>query len=174
MRMQQFNSFVRRLLLLAGVWWLLVGRDGSSWLLGGPVIVTLAAWRLDDVVDEQVRLRFRLRLWHLVRFVPFFVWRSLLGSCDVAWRAMHRRLPIAPVVYSYTLRLPAGSPARVFFASCINLLPGTLTASWEDDVLRVHVLTDGPRVMSELRTLECQVALLFGHPWTDDREGTIA
>jgi multicomponent Na+:H+ antiporter subunit E len=70
--------------------------------------------------------------------------------------------------------LPAGGPARVFFANCLNLLPGTLTASWEDDVLQVHVLTEGPQVMAELRNLERQVALLFGHPWTDRREDAVA
>ena len=164
------SSFVRRLLLLAGLWWLLAGSDGLSWLLGGPVILTLAVWRLDDVGGEEGRLR----LLRLLPFVPLFVWRTLMGSCDVAWRALHWRLPIAPVVYDYALRLPAGGPAQVFFANCLNLLPGTLTASWEDGVLRVHVLTDVPQAMAELRKLERQVALLFGHTWTDHWEDAAA
>jgi hypothetical protein len=45
-----------------------------------------------------------------------------------------------------------------------------LTASWEDRVLRVHLLTEVPRATAELRKLERQVALLFGHTWTDHRQ----
>jgi hypothetical protein len=70
--------------------------------------------------------------------------------------------------------LPADSPAAVFFANCLNLLPGTLTASWEDGVLRVHLLTEVPQATAELRKLERQVALLFGHTWTDHREDAAA
>jgi len=158
-----------RLLLLAGLWWLLAGRDATSWLFGGPVILVLAAWRLSDVDGAGGRLRLR----RLPVFVAQFAWRTLVGSCDVAWRALDRRLPIYPVVYDYPRRLPVGGPARVFFANSVNLLPGTLTAAWEDDVLRVHVLTSGPQAMSELRTLEGQIASLFGHTRAHDQEDTV-
>lgn len=166
--LQMMRRIVSRLLLLAGLWWLLAGRDGYSWLFVGPVILVLAAWRPGEADGAEGRLR----LWRLPVFVPLFVWRTLVGSCDVAWRALDRRLPIDPVMYDYPLRLPADSPARVFFANCINLLPGTLTASWEHDVLRVHVLTSGPQAMSELRTLERQIASLFGHTRAHGQEDT--
>jgi multicomponent Na+:H+ antiporter subunit E len=163
---QTWKCFGRRLVLLAGLWWLLAGRDAYSWLLGGPVILMLAAWRL----EARGGATSRFRVWRLAVFVPIFVWRSLVGSCDVAWRALQQRLPISPLVHDYPLRLPADSPAAVFFANCLNLLPGTLTASWENGVLRVHLLTDVPQATAELRKLERQVALLFGHTWTDHRE----
>jgi multicomponent Na+:H+ antiporter subunit E len=164
------KCFVRRLLLLAGLWWLLAGQDADSWLLGGPVILMLAAWRL----EARGGATSRFRVWRLAVFVPIFVWRSLLGSCDVARRALHQRLPISPLIHDYPLRLPADSPAAVLFANCLNLLPGTLTASWEDGVLRVHLLTEVPQATAELRKLERQVALLFGHTWTDHREDAAA
>jgi multicomponent Na+:H+ antiporter subunit E len=132
------------------------------------VILVLAAWRLGDAGGAEGRLR----LWRLPVFVPLFVWRPLVGSCDVAWRALDGRMPIDPVLYDYALRLPVGGPARVFFANCINLLPGTLTASWNDDMLRVHVLTSDPQAMSELRKLERQIALLFGHTRAHGQEDT--
>lgn len=166
MNRRSLLTFARRVLPLACLWWLLAGRDGGSWFFGGPVVLMLAAWQLEAGSERAYRVRLR----RLVGFVSFFVWRTLAGSCDVAWRAIHRRLPIAPVVADYSLRLPVGGPARVFFANCINLLPGTLSAAWEDDVLRVHVLTAGPHATEELRSLERQVALLFGLPWRDCRE----
>jgi multicomponent Na+:H+ antiporter subunit E len=166
MRRLKIKTFARRLLLLAGLWWLLAGQDAHSWLLGGPVILMLAAWR----VEASGGARSRFRVWRLTVFVPIFAWRSLLGSCDVAWRALNQRLPISPLIHDYALQLPADSPAAVFFANCLNLLPGSLTASWEDGVLRVHALTEVPQAMAELRKLERQVALLFGHTWKDHRE----
>jgi multicomponent Na+:H+ antiporter subunit E len=146
---------------MAALWWLLTRGNGGSWLIGGPIIVLMAAWRLDEIQLSEARFH-PGQLWY---FIPFFVWRSLLGSCDVAWRALHRRLPIAPAVRPYLTQLPVAGPARVFFANTVSLLPGTLTASWTDDALYVHVLTDGPHVVAELRRLEHQVAQLFGCEW---------
>lgn len=37
--------------------------------------------------------------------VPFFLWHSLNGGVDVAWRAFHPRLPITPELIEYPLRL---------------------------------------------------------------------
>jgi multisubunit Na+/H+ antiporter MnhE subunit len=163
---QTLKRYVHRLLLLVGLWWLLAGQDVGSWILGGPVILTLAAWRLESRGGPTSNFQ----VWRLSIFVPIFMWRSLLGSSDVAWRALQQRLPISPKIYHYPLRLPAKSPAAVFFANCLNLTPGTLTASWEGQSLRIHVLTEGPQAMAELRKLERQVALLFGQVWTGDWE----
>jgi multisubunit Na+/H+ antiporter MnhE subunit len=80
------RRFVCRLLLLAGLWWLLAGGDGWSWLIGGPVISVLAVWRLSDAGGEEERLQ----LWRLPMFVPLFVWRMCVGSCDAV--AAHGRL----------------------------------------------------------------------------------
>ena len=154
----RIGAFLVRVVLLGLLWWVLTGGESDSWLLGGPVILFLAAWRL----SESVAVRGRFRPWRLVSFVPYFVWRSLVGSCDVAWRAVHRRLPISPAVWSFTFRLPEG-PARVVCTNCINMLPGTLTAAWDGDVLRIHLLVAGPRPLRELRQLEDRVGLLFGH-----------
>jgi multicomponent Na+:H+ antiporter subunit E len=171
MHTQMLISFVCRLLPLAALWWVLTGGDTIAWLFGGPVIVVLAAWRSDHASTSEGKLRF----WQLLQFVPYFVARTLLGSCDVAWRAIHVRLPITPVVRGYTFRLPEGSAARVFFANCLNLLPGTLTACWQaENELQVHVLTDSPQAVAQLRRLERRVALLFGHEWVTSQEDASA
>lgn len=153
------RTFALRVLLFAVAWWALAGSDGGAWYVGVPVIFLAAAWRLGEVAAPGVRLR----PWRLVRFVPFFFWRSLVGGCDVAWRALHWRLPIHPQVETYRFRLPPDSPARVLFANCISLLPGTVAATWTKDALRVHVISDNPERASALRQLEEHVGLLFGH-----------
>jgi multicomponent Na+:H+ antiporter subunit E len=98
----------------------------------------------------------------MARFLPFFLWQSLRGGIDVARRALHPRLPLAPLLLDYPLRLPDG-PACTFLANTVSLLPGTLSADLENGCLTVHVL-DGsqPDVSAELQSLEALIADLFG------------
>jgi multicomponent Na+:H+ antiporter subunit E len=145
--------------LFALLWWALTGGEPSSWLIGVPAVLAagVSAVALGPVNSSRVHVT------GLARFIPFFLWRSLLGSVDVAWRALHCQLPISPSLETYPLRLPAEGPARVFFANAVNLLPGTLSAELHDKSLTVHALNGGTRALDKLRELEAMVAVLFGH-----------
>ncbi|MDP1560843.1 MAG: Na+/H+ antiporter subunit E [Pirellulaceae bacterium] len=160
--------FLTRIVGLALLWSVLTGGEKSSWLFGGPAILVIAAWRLGEAQTSSGRLR----PWRLLLFVPFFLLRSFTGSCDVAWRALHWRLPIAPAVRNYAFRLPSGSPARVFFANSISLMPGTLTVAWHDDSLLVHLLSDTPDALVALRQLEDRVAAVFDHELLSSEKGS--
>jgi multicomponent Na+:H+ antiporter subunit E len=87
--------------------------------------------------------------------------RSLLGGVDVARRALHPDLPIAPGLIEYPLRLPPGLP-QVFMANTVSLLPGTLSAALDRSVLTVHVLDRRTGFLADLKTVEQSVARLFG------------
>gem|GEM_PF-3127830 len=103
-------------------------------------------------------------LWSLtgiVRFVPFFLWRSLSGGVDVARRALHPQLPISPGLFHHRWRLPPGLP-RVFMANTVSLLPGTLSLELDANCLQVHVLDEGKDFLSELKKVEQRVAAMFG------------
>ena len=54
------------------------------------------------------------RLGPFIRFLPFFLWQSLLGGLDVAYRALHPGVAVRPEVVRYRLGLRRES-ARVFF-----------------------------------------------------------
>lgn len=56
--------------------------------------------------------------------------------------------------------LPKGRPRRLF-AVAITLLPGTLTARIEDDMLTVHALDLSDATRAELATLEAHIAELY-------------
>ena len=79
----------------------------------------------------------------------------------MAWRAFHPRMPIAPDLIEYPLRLPPGL-AQVFMANTVSLLPGTLSAALERSVLKVHVLDGRKDFLTELESLEQSVARMFG------------
>jgi len=152
---------LRRLLFylpgMLALWWALTDGDTGTWWFGLPlaVIAALLSIRL---------LPAKGRLWSLkglLRFIPFFLYQSLHGGLDVAVRALRPRLPIAPALIHYSVRLPEGA-ARIFFADVISLLPGTLSAELDDVRLRVHVLDEGLPVTQKLSALEDRVAELFG------------
>jgi multicomponent Na+:H+ antiporter subunit E len=95
----------------------------------------------------------------LLMFTLYFLWESLKGGIDVAWRAMHPALRIDPCFTRHVMRLPEGQP-RTLLVSIVSLLPGTLSASTEEDqVLLVHALT--PDASDSIGQLEHWIAWLF-------------
>ncbi len=150
-----FASFCFRTLLFALLWWILTEGAINSWLLGAPVVVfavLASGWLLPPISWS---------LSGIVRFIPFFLWRSLVGGVDVARRALHPKLPISPGLFEHRWRLPPGLP-RVFMANTVSLLPGTLSAELGKDHLRVHVLDQGGDFIAELSVIEERVANMFG------------
>ncbi len=144
-----------RAVLFALMWWMLTDGEMDSWLIGAPVVL------FATLVSVVLLPPFSWSLTGIVRFVPFFLWRSLCGGMDVARRALHPRLPISPGLYDHRWRLPPGLP-RVFMANTVSLLPGTLSAELDEEYLRIHVLDQTGTFASELKVVEVRVAGLFG------------
>lgn len=148
-------GFLRRATLYALLWLIVVEGDLSSLWIGVPAVLVATT------ASTALRSPATMILHELFRFVPFFLIHSLMGGVDVAWRAVHPRMPIAPHLVEYPFQLPPGLP-RVFMANTVSLLPGTLSADICAHFLKVHVLTDRRDTTSELRKLEQRVAALFG------------
>lgn len=142
----------RRLVLLSLLWWVISG--GGAWVWGLPVILATAL-----VMPTSGAAR--LRPLALITFLPLALWLALRGGVQVAALACRPRLAPATRVIDYPWRhLPEG-PGRLFMASLINLLPGTLTLRLPPDTLRIHVLQMDARTRPELERLEARVARLF-------------
>ena len=150
-----WSTIVSRTILFSLIWWILADGAASSWWIGVPAVllaVTASAALLPPV---------SLVWYEFLRFVPFFLIRSLHGGVDVAWRAFHPSIPIAPDLIVYPLRLPPGL-AQVFMANTVSLLPGTLSAELGANCLKVHVLDRRRGFLAELKAVEQSVARLFG------------
>ena len=153
-RKMSWPSIVARTSLFALIWWVLSDGATASWWIGAPAV--LLAVIASVALVPPIPL-----VWsELLRFVPFFLQRSLLGGTDVAWRAFHPRLPIAPDLIEYPLQLPPGLP-QVFMVNTVSLLPGTLSAALEHNVLKVHVLDRQKSIVTELKALEQIVTRMF-------------
>lgn len=137
------------------IWWILTGGAPSSWWIGIPA-VSLALF-----ISARLLPPVPFSWLAFFKFVPFFLLHSLLGGVDVARRAFQSRAAIAPEFVDYPLRLPPGLP-QVFMTNTVGLLPGTLGAELERNILKVHVLDGRSDFMAELKAVESGVASMFG------------
>ena len=152
-----WRHLVSRTALFLFMWWVLTDGSASSWQVGVPAVLLATVSSLAFVPPSSL-------IWlEFLRFLPFFFSRSLLGGLDVAWRALHPRMPIAPDLVEYELQLPPGL-AQVFMSNTVTLLPGTLSASIDQDVLTVHVLKQRVGLREEIKAVEQRVARVFGVP----------
>jgi len=149
-----WSFIVSQVVLFTLIWWTITDGAVASWWIGAPAV--LVAVLLSAALIQPVYLNG----YELFKFVPFFLMRSLLGGTDVAWRAAHPSLPIAPDIIDYPLRLPPGLP-QVFMANVVSLLPGTLCAVLDKNILQVHVLDRRQDYLTELKTVEQIVVRMF-------------
>ena len=150
----RLHLFVKRAVWFCLMWWVITGGRSDSWIIGVPVVIlaTLASVALLPHLHWTWR--------GLLRMIPFFLWQSLRGGIDVAYRAFHPKLPLAPGIFEYSFRLPKG-PGRIVMANIVSLLPGTLSAEISDRCLYVHVLGRTLDICRKLNRLEQRVADLF-------------
>ena len=149
-----WSTVVSRALLFSLLWWALTDGTAGSWWIGAPAVA--GAVIISVTLVPPLGLVWR----EVMGFVPFFLWHSLKGGVDVAWRAFHPRLPITPELVEYPLRLPPGLP-RVILVNTVSLLPGTLSAELGGQVLKVHVLDSLGDFLAELEALEQRVGCMF-------------
>lgn len=150
-------AILSRSILFAVIWWVLTNGINTSWWIGVPTVLL-------SVFVSILLLKPAHFIWHeLLKFIPFFLIRSVIGGTDVAWRAIHPKMPIAPELIEYPMQLPTGLP-RVFMASTINLLPGTLSATIEKNIMRVHVLDNQQNYIAEIQAVEQNMARIFDIP----------
>ena len=153
-----------RAALLTAVWWTLAEGE-PSWVFGAPVILLALALSLAIAPPRAGRLRPA----GLAYFAMFFLRESLRSGFDVARRALHPEMPLAPALLDYHFRLPPG-PARLFMVNVVSLLPGTLSADLSESGLVVHVLDRSLPMHDQLQVLERYVAALFGMSLPADQE----
>ncbi len=152
-----WSTVVLRALLFSLLWWALTDGTAGSWWIGAPAVA--GAVIISVMLVPPLGLVWR----EVMGFVPFFLWHSLKGGVDVAWRAFHPRMPITPELIEYPLRLPPGL-SQVTMINITSLLPGTLSAEIEGQVLKVHVLDSRGDFLTGLKVLEQRAGRMWGTP----------
>jgi multicomponent Na+:H+ antiporter subunit E len=141
---------------LALLWLALTGGELASWIVGAPA-VALATW-----VSVLLLPPSGFSVLRFTVFLPRFFLRSLWAALEVAWWALHPRMPLHPAMCSYVVRLESET-SRVFFLNLISLQPGTLSVEIEGPgrLLTVHALNAQRDPTPALAALEREVARLF-------------
>lgn len=146
--------WLRRLLMFGLVWLLLTDGKTDSWVIGIPVVM-LAAWLSLELWGAR-----QLSFIGIARFVPWFLYQSLVGAADVAMRAFKPQMPLHPGLVRQRLRLPPGV-SRVMLADVVSMLAGTLSADLEDDELVIHALDQRKDMQAMVHDLEPRIAAIF-------------
>ena len=162
-RTRWFTIASRGVLFLL-IWWVLTGGVASSWWIGVPTVL------LAVIVSTALVPPIPFVWFEFLKFVVFFFRYSLLGGMDVAMRAFHPRMPIAPDLIEYPLRLPPGL-LQVLMSNTVSLLPGTLIAELDRSVLKVHVLDRSKDTSAELEAVEERIAGMYGITLTAPQKG---
>jgi len=139
------------LLLWAGFHWY----DPPSWAVGVPMALIGGALSLCLPASKSLRLS----PMGAVSFILFAIKGILIGAIDVSRCSIFPRT-ITPGYMPWRTYLPDGRP-RQLFAVAITLLPGTLTARIEGDLLTVHALDLSDATGKDLAELEDRIAGLY-------------
>lgn len=150
------QSIAWRALVLAALWWVLTGTVADAWVPG--LLAVALALGVSLRLQRPGSLRFSLA--GLLAFMVFFLTRSVQGGVQVARMAFAPQLNLQPAMVEIRLRL-APESARLFLASVLNLLPGTLSAGLDGERLLLHVLDERLPVQDEVHAAEVCVARLF-------------
>lgn len=165
MQMEKMSRFAlaKRFVLFALVWLALSRAAPGGWAFG-VAAAGAATWASMVLLPPGTH---RLDLFRLLRMLPGFAVLSLRGGIDVAWRALHPRMPLDPGWIGYRTRLPPGLP-RVSFGSETSLLPGSLVAGSRGGLLYVHCLDLGQQVRRNLAQEELRVGSIWRGDGTPD------
>ena len=146
-----------RILLFAGLWWILAEGRFDGWLLGGVAVIA-AGWTSIKLLPPGDR---PIHLIGLIGFLGFFLWNSLRGGMQVAGMSMRGRASLQPGFIVLPVTLPPGGPS-ILLINVLGLMPGTVGVEMRDASLRLHVLDERLPVVAEVRGLEAVIARLFG------------
>jgi multicomponent Na+:H+ antiporter subunit E len=140
------------------VWLVLTGASVTG-LLVGAVAAAASAWL--SLALMPVRGDRAVSIIRLMALAPRFLLRSMIGGMDVAWRALHPKMPLRAGWLAYRTRLQSGGE-RVTLGSEISLLPGTLVAGSRGDTLYVHCLDTSWNVAGQMQQEEARIAAVAG------------
>lgn len=154
----RFGALVRRAVILSAGWWILSEGDASA--AGFGALCVLLAFAVSLWLPASPAPTYNVI--GCVRYGLTFLEGSVVGGVDVARRALTPGRSLSPALIRYPLGLAEGAGRQLFMAT-LSLMPGTLSADLEHDMLVVHVLVDERQsVLAQLRTLEARVASALG------------
>jgi multicomponent Na+:H+ antiporter subunit E len=144
-----WSSAVWRAAWFLGLWLVLAGANMGD-IPAAAVAIVAATWTSLRLLEPAASRRSPLAI---VQLAFLFLWHSIVAGADVARRALDPRLPLNPGFVAYPTRLSRGVRRNVF-TTLTSLLPGTVPAGEDNDLILYHCLDVGQPVLAELAAEE--------------------
>lgn len=153
-----------RWIWLLGFWVLLIG-IGWIDLIAGGLAAGLATWASLLLLQPS---KHHTQYTALLKLAGRFVYESVLGGADVAYRAFHPKLPLHTGFIRYPVQLPAGSACNIFTAFT-SALPGTLPVGTDaQGALVYHCLDTNQPIAAQMSIDEQLLSCAIGE--TDEHD----
>jgi multicomponent Na+:H+ antiporter subunit E len=95
----------------------------------------------------------------LLKFLPFFAWQSLKGGYQTASLALSSRAAPADFIEFETFL--GSRREKILFMHIISLMPGSLTANINGQIIRIHILDINEYSEDGLRDCEQRLSRIF-------------
>lgn len=145
---RRFVSVALQFVVLFAFWLILSGRFQAKYILigaGAAGLVTFftnylfySAFQRGASLKTEISDIFR-QIWRFLLYLPWLFSRIIMANIQVAFLALHPRMPIDPVLLIFDTKMKKGI-SRVTLANSITLTPGTITVDLSDGRYIVHVL----------------------------------
>lgn len=162
MREKTFGIFLT-FCLMAAFWILLSGIFDAFHLISGLVCCAIVAIISQDLLVKGKTKKKLLKSLRLIIYIPWELWQIVLANIDVAYRVLHPKMPIDPLIIEFETTL-RGEFSLVTLANSITLTPGTITilVKPEKGKFLVHAIAKEPaEALLVDQTMQKKVAHVF-------------
>jgi multicomponent Na+:H+ antiporter subunit E len=149
--------------LMAAFWILLSGMFDAFHLISGLVCCAIVAILSRDLLVKGKTENKLLKSIRLITYIPWELWQIVLANIDVAYRVLHPKMPIDPLIIEFETTL-RGEFSLVTLANSITLTPGTITILVEPErgAFLVHAIAKEPAdALLVDQTMQKKVAHVF-------------
>ena len=144
-------------------WILLSGLFDAFHLIAGAICCGIVTLISHDLLVRGKDRKFIVKSLRLFRYIPWEFWQIVLANIDVAYRVLHPKMPIDPLIIEFETPLRSDF-SLVTLANSITLTPGTITISVEPEkgAFRVHAIAKEPAdALLVDQTMQRKVAEIF-------------
>jgi len=131
--------------IMALFWVLLSGMFDAFHLISGLICCAIVTFLSHDLLVKGRSEKKFLKSIRLALYIPWEFWQIVLANIDVAYRVLHPKMPIDPLIIEFETPL-RGEFSLVTLANSITLTPGTITILVEPErgKFLVHAIAKEP------------------------------
>jgi multicomponent Na+:H+ antiporter subunit E len=144
-------------------WILLSGIFDAFHLISGLICCAIVSVISHDLLVKGKSEKKLQKSLQLLIYIPWELWQIVLANIDVAYRVLHPKMPIDPLIIEFETTL-RGEFSLVTLANSITLTPGTITILVEPEKGKfwVHAIAKEPAdALLVDQTMQRKVAHVF-------------